>query len=341
MAIIIEGKTVSQKIKDSIKAEVINIKAKDNKDITLAVILIGEDAGSQVYVRNKEKACEKVGIKSVTYRLKTDTTQTEAERLIKKLAVDDTINGILLQLPVPSHLDADKLLNIIPAYKDVDGLTDENASKVFTDKEGIRPCTPQGVIDLLEYYKIDIVGKAVTIIGRSRLVGKPLAMMLMQKNATVTICHSKTQNIADITRKSDIIVCALGKPKFLTADMVKEGCVVIDVGINRLDSGICGDADFENILPKAYAITPVPGSCGPMTIAELLSNTVRCYIWQKELIPNNKSLKASEVMARLNISRQTLSNYVKRGLIKVDSNYTGRGYKYNAASVEALRIKNI
>lgn len=341
MAIIIEGKTVSQKIKDSIKAEVINIKAKDNKDITLAVILIGEDAGSQVYVRNKEKACEKVGIKSVTYRLDENTSQVEAERLIKKLAVDDTINGILLQLPVPRHLDADKLLNIIPAYKDVDGLTDANASKVFTDKEGIRPCTPQGVIDLLEYYKIDPVGKSVTIIGRSRLVGKPLAMMLMQKNATVTICHSKTQNIADITRKSDIIVCALGKPKFLTADMVKEGCVVIDVGINRLDSGLCGDADFENILPKAYAITPVPGSCGPMTIAELLSNTVRCYIWQKDLTHNSRSLKAGEVMAKLNISRQTLSNYVKRGLIKVDSNYTGRGYRYNAASVEALRIKNI
>ena len=341
MAIIIDGKAVSQKIKDSIKADVLNIKAKDNKDITLAVILIGDDAGSQVYVRNKEKACEKVGIKSATYRLDTNTTQAEAELLIKKLAADDTIHGILLQLPVPKHLNADRLVNLIPACKDVDGLTDENMMRLFTNKKGIKPCTPSGVLELLKSYEIPIVGKNIVIIGRSNLVGKPLSVMLTNENATVTLCHSKTQNIGAITKTADIVVCALGKPKFLTADMVKEGCVVIDVGINRLESGLCGDADFENILPKAYAITPVPGSCGPMTIAELLSNTVRCYIWQKELIHNSKSLKASEVMTRLNISRQTLSNYVKRGLIKVDSNYTGHGYKYNADSVEALRIKNI
>lgn len=283
MAIILEGKTVSQKIKDSIKAETLDIKATDNKDVTLAVILIGEDAGSQVYVRNKEKACENVGIKSITYRLDTNTTQAEAEQLIKKLAVDETINGILLQLPVPKHLDADKLVNLIPAYKDVDGLTDENMMRLFTNKNGIKPCTPSGVVELLKSYNIPIESKNIVIIGRSNLVGKPLSVMLTNENATVTLCHSKTQNISAITKTADIVVCALGKPKFLTADMVKEGCVIIDVGINRLDSGLCGDADFENILSKAYAITPVPGSCGPMTIAELLSNTIRCYTWQKSL----------------------------------------------------------
>ena len=287
MAIILDGKTVSQRIKDSIKTEVGNIKVKDNKDITLAVILIGDDAGSQVYVRNKEKACEKVGIKSVTYRLEANTTQAEAEQLIKKLAVNKAVHGILLQLPVPKHLNTDNLVNLIPVYKDVDGLTDENMMRLFTNKKGIRPCTPSGVIELLKAYDIPIAGKNIVIIGRSNLVGKPLSVMLTNENATVTLCHSKTQNISAITKTADIIVCALGRPKFLTADIVKEGCVVIDVGINRLDSGLCGDADFENILPKAYAITPVPGACGPMTIAELLSNTVRCYNWQKELYKIN------------------------------------------------------
>ena len=287
MAIILDGKTVSQRIKDSIKTEVGNIKVKDNKDITLAVILIGDDAGSQVYVRNKEKACEKVGIKSVTYRLEANTTQAEAEQLIKKLAVNKAVHGILLQLPVPKHLNTDNLVNLVPVYKDVDGLTDENMMRLFTNKKGIRPCTPSGVIELLKAYDIPIAGKNIVIIGRSNLVGKPLSVMLTNENATVTLCHSKTQNISAITKTADIIVCALGRPKFLTADIVKEGCVVIDVGINRLDSGLCGDADFENILPKAYAITPVPGACGPMTIAELLSNTVRCYNWQKELYKIN------------------------------------------------------
>ena len=281
--IIMEGKSVSQKIKDQVMMAVNQIKEHDGTEVVLAVILIGDDPASQVYVRNKEKACEKVGIKSATYRLDANTTQAEAERLIKELAADDAIHGILLQLPVPKQLDADKLVNLIPVYKDVDGLTDENMMRLFTNKKGIRPCTPSGVVELLKSYNISIAGKNIAIIGRSNLVGKPLSIMLTNENATVTLCHSKTQNIGAITKAADIIVCALGKPKFLTADMVSEGCVVVDVGINRLESGLCGDADFENILPKAYAITPVPGSCGPMTIAELLSNTVHCYTWQKEL----------------------------------------------------------
>lgn len=280
--IIMEGKSVSQKIKDQVAIDVSQIKKQDGIEVTLAVILIGDDAGSQVYVRNKEKACENVGIKSITYKLNANASQAEAEQLIKKLAMDNTIHGILLQLPVPKQIDSSKLINLIPAYKDVDGLTDENMMRLFTNKDGIRPCTPSGVIDLLKAYDIAIAGKNIVIIGRSALVGKPLSIMLTNENATVTLCHSKTQNIASITSAADIIVCALGKPKFLTADMVNESCIIIDVGINRLDSGLCGDADFENILPKAYAITPVPGSCGPMTIAELLKNTVTCYTRQKE-----------------------------------------------------------
>lgn len=338
--IIMEGKSISQKIKDRVALSIKQIKERDDVDVTLAVILIGDDAGSQVYVRNKEKACEQVGIKSITYRLDANVTQTEAEQLIKKLAADDSTHGILLQLPVPKQLDSDRLVNLIPAYKDVDGLTDENMMRLFTNKEGIKPCTPSGVVDLLKAYNIPIVSKNIVIIGRSNLVGKPLSIMLTNENATVTLCHSKTQNISAITKTADIIVCALGKPKFLTADMISEGCIVIDVGINRLDSGLCGDADFENILPKVYAITPVPGSCGLMTVAELLNNTLECYNMQKAL-DSKQFLKAGEVMKLLSISRATLSNYVKRGLIEVDTNYTGHSYHYNKESVYKLLIKDI
>lgn len=338
MAIIMEGKTPAQQIKDTVAVEVNKIKLYDKKNVTLAVILIGDDPGSQIYVKNKEKACEKVGIKSVTYRLPVDTSQNEAEKLIKQLAKDDSINGILLQLPVPEQLNSDILVNLIPAEKDVDGLTDENMAKLFVNKEGIRPCTPRGVIDLLKYYNIDISGKNITIIGRSLLVGKPLSILLMNENATVTVCHSKTKNIAEITKKADIVVCALGKSKFLTSDMIKENCIVVDVGINRLETGLCGDADYENLVNKVYAITPVPGACGPMTIAELLSNTLKCYKLQQSK-RTRPYFTAKEVMQLLGISRQTLSNYVKRNLIKVDSNYTGRSYHYNKESVLKLLMK--
>lgn len=273
MAIIMEGKSVSNNIKAEIAKEIQNLKA----DITLAVVLIGDDPASQVYVRNKEKACERVGIRSETIRLPANIAQRDAEKIIKDLADDTKVNGILLQLPLPEQLDKDALLSLIPEYKDVDGLTFANAANLYTNSFGIAPCTPQGVVDLLKAYDIELIGKKVAIIGRSMLVGKPLSLLMLNENATVTVCHSKTKNIAEITRNSDIIVCALGKPKFLTADMVSDNCVIVDVGINRLETGLCGDADYEDILPKAYAITPVPGSCGPMTIAELLKNTLKCY----------------------------------------------------------------
>lgn len=280
MAIIMEGKSVSAGIKAEVAQEIQNLKA----DVTLAVVLIGDDPASQVYVRNKEKACEKVGIRSETIRLSADTTQAEAEKVIRDLADDDKINGILVQLPLPKQLDKDALLELIPECKDVDGLTCANAAHLYANAFGIVPCTPQGVIDLLKAYDIELAGKKATIIGRSMLVGKPLSLLMLNENATVTICHSKTKNIAEITKNSDIVVCALGKPKFLTADMVSDNCVVVDVGINRLETGLCGDADYEAILPKAYAITPVPGSCGPMTIAELLKNTLKCYKIQHRLM---------------------------------------------------------
>lgn len=280
MAIIMEGKSVSASIKAEVAKEIQNLRA----EVTLAVVLIGDDPASQVYVRNKEKACEKVGIRSETIRLSADTTQIEAEKVIKDLANDDKINGILVQLPLPKHLDKDALLELIPEHKDVDGLTCANAAHLYMNAFGIIPCTPQGVIDLLKAYDIELTGKKVAIIGRSMLVGKPLSLLMLNENATVTVCHSKTKNIAEITKNSDIVVCALGKPKFLTADMVGDNCVVVDVGINRLETGLCGDADYEAIFPKAHAITPVPGSCGPMTIAELLKNTLKCYKIQHGLI---------------------------------------------------------
>ena len=280
MAIIMEGKSVSANIKADVAKEIQKLKA----EVTLAVVLIGDDPASQVYVRNKEKACEKVGIRSETIRLSADTTQAEAEKVIRDLAADDKINGILVQLPLPKQLDKDVLLELIPECKDVDGLTRANATHLYTNAFGIVPCTPQGVIDLLKAYGIELAGKKAAIIGRSMLVGKPLSLLMLNENATVTVCHSKTKNIAEITKNSDIVVCALGKPKFLTADMVSDNCIVVDVGINRLETGLCGDADYEAILPKAYAITPVPGSCGPMTIAELLKNTLKCYKIQHGLI---------------------------------------------------------
>lgn len=279
MAIIMEGKSVSNNIKAEIAQEIQNLKA----EVTLAVILIGDDPASQVYVRNKEKACEKVGIKSETIRLSADITQVGAEKIVKDLANDNKINGILVQLPLPKHLNKEALLKLIPENKDVDGLTYANAANLYTNNFGIVPCTPQGVVDLLKAYNIELAGKKVAIIGRSMLVGKPLSLLMLNENATVTVCHSKTKNIAEITKNSDIIVCALGKPKFLTTDMVSDNCIIVDVGINRLETGLCGDADYESILPKAYAITPVPGSCGPMTIAELLKNTLKCYKLQHDL----------------------------------------------------------
>lgn len=280
---ILDGKLVSTSIKDNIKIEVEQIKEKYNKDIQLAVVLVGDDPASKIYVRNKEKACKKVGIISLTIELDKNSTQDDVIGVVDELALDDNINGILVQLPLPSHIDKTAVISHIPPIKDVDGLTDENVSSLVQNKDGIVSCTPQGVYDLMNYYGINVEGKNVVIIGRSILVGKPLALLLLNKNATVTMCHSKTNNLQDITKNADIIVSAVGKPNLITKDMVNENSIIIDVGINRIEDKVVGDTDFENLKDYVAFITPVPGGCGPMTIAELLNNTLKCFKKQNNL----------------------------------------------------------
>lgn len=278
---LLDGKLVSSIIRNNVKEEAIILENKYNDKITLAVVLVGEDPASLVYVRNKERACLKSNIESITIKLEQNTTQEDVISVIDELAKDDNINGILVQLPLPKHIDKTAVLSHIPYYKDVDGLTDTNSALLFKNEPGIVPCTPQGVVDLLEYYNIDLTSKKVAVIGRSILVGKPLSLLLSNKNATVTMCHSKTTNLKQITLSSDIVVVAAGKEKLLLEDMVNENSIIVDVGINRKEDGIVGDVDFENIKDKVQYITPVPGGCGPMTIAELLKNTIKCYKIQK------------------------------------------------------------
>ncbi len=279
--ILLDGKLVSNIVKDNVKQKVDEIVSKYNKVPTLAVVMVGNNPASAVYVRNKIKACEKVGIKSVHVVLDETISQQELENKIKELAVDDEINGILVQLPLPEGFDSDSAIRLIPQNKDVDGLTKGNVADLVLGEKGIVPCTPLGVMDLLKHYNIEVSGKRVVIIGRSMLVGKPLFFLMTNANATVTLCHSKTKNIAEITKEADIVVCALGKAKFLKEEMVKDGAVIVDVGINKTEDGLVGDADFDTLKEKASYITPVPGGCGPMTVAELLNNTVDCFYKQQ------------------------------------------------------------
>lgn len=272
---IIDGKKVSLIVKNMVAEKIKKDYLQNGKTApTLACVLVGNDPASKIYVGNKQKACQMYGMNSVVKTLPKNATQTQVAELIASLNSDDSIAGILLQLPLPKHLDERELINLISPLKDVDGLTELNLGKLFSAKQLIAPCTATGIIDLLDYYKIDIQGKRAVVVGRSLLVGKSVANLLEQRNATVTICHSKTQNLGEITKQADILVVAIGKPKFITADMVKENAVVIDVGINRLESGLVGDVDFENVKQKVSFITPVPGGVGPMTIAELLKNTL-------------------------------------------------------------------
>lgn len=279
---LLDGKLVSSKIKEEAKIKVDEIIEKYKKTPTLAVVMVGDNPASQVYVRNKIKACEKVGIKSVHIVLPETITQKELENKVIELANDEEINGILVQLPLPEGFDKDPVIELIPQNKDVDGLTKENVADLVVGNEGIVPCTPKGVVDLLKFYNIDVEGKNVAIIGRSMLVGKPLFSLMTSLNATVTLCHSKTKNIEEITSKADIVVCALGKAKFLKENMIRNGAVVIDVGINKTDEGLVGDTDFDALKEKASYITPVPGGCGPMTVAELLNNTIECFYKQQK-----------------------------------------------------------
>lgn len=272
---IINGKELATKIRANLKIDVDELKKKGIQP-KLAVIMVGEDKASAVYVKNKSKACEETGIEFEEYLLKTETTMKELLDLIEKLNNNKKINGILLQSPIPNHLDINEAFKKIAPEKDVDGFNPINVGKLSLGQDTFVSCTPYGVIKMLDSYNINIEGKNAVIIGRSNIVGKPLIQCMLSKNATVTICHSKTQNIKEITKNADIIVAALGKAKFVTKDMVKQGAIVIDVGINRTEEGkLVGDVDFENVKEKASYITPVPGGVGPMTIAMLMENVVK------------------------------------------------------------------
>lgn len=283
MSKIIDGKIISSSVKGRVKAEVQELNQK-GISVGLAVIIVGEDPASKVYVANKKKACEALGIISEEYALPESTTNEELLALIDELNHKDTINGILCQLPLPRHLDEKLIINSIDPEKDVDAFHPTNVGKIMIGDYYFLPCTPAGVMEMLAFEGIEVEGKNCVVIGRSNIVGKPMNMLLLHKNGTVTICHSKTKNLKEICKNADIIVAAVGRPKFVTADMVKIGAVVIDVGINRVDGKLCGDVDFENVAPKTAAITPVPGGVGPMTIAMLMQNTLTAAKKQNNLI---------------------------------------------------------
>ncbi len=273
---IIDGKRVSDLIRDELKDEITKINEQGDT-IRLAVIIVGNDPASEVYVRNKIKACEYVGIESLCYTFPENVSEKELLSLIDKLNKDESVYGILVQLPLPKHLNKEKILNQIDVCKDVDGFSAYQAGRLFLGENALVSCTPKGIIELLHRYNIDLEGKNAVVIGRSNIVGKPTAMLLMQNNATVTVCHSRTTNLAEYTKKADVIVLAVGKPRFLTSDMIKDGVVVIDAGINRVNGKLCGDSDFETIKDKCSFITPVPGGVGPMTVTMLLKNTLQSY----------------------------------------------------------------
>lgn len=284
MAILIDGKELAKKIRANLKIECDELSKKGVKS-KLAVIMVGNDPASKVYVRNKSRVCEDVGIEYEEYLLDSNISQKELIDLIKKLNQDNKVNGILLQSPIPSNLDINEAFKTITPEKDIDGFNPVNVGKLVLNQDTFVSCTPFGIIKMFEEYNIDLTGKNVVILGRSNIVGKPLVHCCLNKNATVTICHSKTQNIKEIASKADVLISAIGKANFVTADMVKENAVVIDVGINRLDDGkITGDIDFENVKEKASYITPVPGGVGPMTIAMLMNNVIKATRRQNGMI---------------------------------------------------------
>lgn len=278
MANIIDGKQISLEIKNELKDKVVQFSQKYNRKIRLAVILVGENPASQVYVKNKIKSAEYVGIESLSYYLPESSSQDEVKELVISLAKDVTVDGILVQLPLPKHIDQEVILNLIPAEKDVDGFLAKNLGNLAMNKPSTVACTPFGVIHMLKKEGIELSGKNAVVIGRSNIVGKPMALLLLNENCTVTVCHSKTKDVKSICKNADILVAAIGKPKYVTSDMVKDGAVVIDVGINRTENGLVGDVDFENVEKIASYITPVPGGVGPMTIAMLMQNTYECAV---------------------------------------------------------------
>ena len=281
MAQIIDGKKISKELKDELKKKVAKYK-EEGVEITLAVIQVGNDKASSVYVGNKKKACEYIGIKSLSYELEESTTEEELLNLIKELNNRKDVNGILVQLPLPKHINEDKVIETIDAKKDVDGFHPMSVGALSIGKKGFISCTPYGIIELLKRSNIDIDGKECVVIGRSNIVGKPMSMLLLRENATVTVAHSHTKNLKEVAKRADILVVAIGKPQFINSEYVKEGAVVIDVGIHRDENNkLCGDVDYEDVFPHASAITPVPGGVGPMTIAMLMKNCVNAVEIQK------------------------------------------------------------
>lgn len=275
MCELIDGKELAKKVRKGLKQEVITLKEK-GVNPKLAVIMVGNDPASSVYVKNKSKACEKVGIEFEEYLLEENTTEEKLLNLIEKLNNDNSVNGILLQSPVPKHIDINKAFRTISPDKDVDGFNPINVGNLTIGEDAFISCTPYGIVKMFEEYNIELEGKNAVILGRSNIVGKPMIQCMLNKNATVTVCHSRTKNIEEITRNADVVISAIGKPKFVKENMVKDGSVVIDVGINRLEDGsIVGDVDFDTVSKKASYITPVPGGVGPMTIAMLLNNVVK------------------------------------------------------------------
>ena len=275
---LIDGKLISNQIKTELSKEVEQLKEKYGRSPKLAVILVGENPASHVYVRNKEKACEKVGIENLLIKKDDTISEEELLEIITQLNNDDMVDGILVQLPLPSHINEMKVIEAISPKKDVDGFHPESAASLFLGKDGFVPCTPAGVMELLDAINYDLEGKEVVVVGRSNNVGKPVALLALQKNATVTIAHSRTTNLKEVCARADVLIAAVGKAEMITEDYVKEGAVVIDIGINRkADGKLCGDVKFDEVAPKTSAITPVPGGVGPMTVTLLMKNTVEAY----------------------------------------------------------------
>ncbi len=282
MAKIIDGKAISMKIKDELKEKTAKMKS-EGINICLAVIQVGNDPASSVYVRNKKNACKYIGIESLSYELPEDTTEEQLLELVEKLNKDSKVNGILVQLPLPSHIDEDKIIESILPLKDVDGFHPQSVGALSIGQPGFVSCTPAGVIQLLKRSDIEIEGKECVVIGRSNIVGKPMAQLLLRENGTVTIAHSRTKNLKEVARRADILVVAMGKPKFINKEYIKDGAVVIDVGIHRMENNkLCGDVDYDDIIESVSAITPVPGGVGPMTIAMLMNNCVESVELQKK-----------------------------------------------------------
>lgn len=280
MSVVIDGKAVAAEIKEKIKRDVADFSQKGVK-CKLSLIIVGNDAASQVYVSNKEKACAYAGIESEIFKMDENCGEERVIEKVKQLALDKSVNGILVQLPLPKGYDERKILSHIPAEKDVDGLTEKSVGNLFLGRNCLKACTPSGIMTLLKRYGVQTKGKNAVVVGRSNMVGKPMAHCLLDADCTVTVCHSKTENLKEFTSRADILVVAAGRKKFITADMVKQGAVVIDVGINRDDNGkLCGDVDYDGVFEKAGLITPVPGGVGPMTVATLLCNTVKAAAMQ-------------------------------------------------------------